>query len=91
MIRQLIEKYAKSKHTIGCPIIEDNSVRLTGHHFTSLVSATATGKSAQRACIVCNHTSRRKRAHTYIAMRDDDAIMLPRLEKKRGVLSMEFK
>ena len=58
LIRQLIERHAQSKHTIGRPIIGDNLIRLIARHFPSPVPATATGKTAQRACVVCNHTSR---------------------------------
>ena len=65
-IRQLIERRAQSKHTTGRLIIGDNPVRLPTWHFLSLVPATATGKIAQRACVVCNHTSRpeKKRRET---------------------------
>lgn len=61
MIRELIEKHGPSKHTVGRPIIGDDPIRLTARHFPSLVPATATGKVAQRACVVCNHTSRREK------------------------------
>jgi hypothetical protein len=33
----------------------------TARHFPSLVPETATGKSARRACIVCNHKSGREK------------------------------
>ena len=59
LIRQLIERHAQSKHTIGRSIVEGNLIRLNARHFPSLVPATATGKTAQTACVVCNHTSRR--------------------------------
>ena len=37
------------------------SIRVRVRHFPSLVPATATGNSGRRACIVCNHTSRREK------------------------------
>ena len=41
-------------------------VRVRVHHFPSAVpaTATATGNTGRRACIVCNHTSRREKTNT---------------------------
>ena len=64
MIRQLIERYAEPKHPISRPIIGDNPIGLTARYFPSLVPATATGNTGRRACIVCNHTSRREKKNT---------------------------
>ena len=64
LIRQLIERYAEPNHPIGRPIIGDNPIRLTARHFPSPVPATATGNTGRRACIVCNHTSRREKKNT---------------------------
>ena len=66
LIRQLIERYAEPKHPIGRPIIGDNPTRLTARHFPSLdpATATATENLGRRACIVCNHTSRREKKNT---------------------------
>lgn len=65
LIQQLIERYSDPKHSIGRPIMGDNPIRLTARHFPSLVPETATGNAGRRACIVCNHTSRREKKCTY--------------------------
>jgi hypothetical protein len=64
LIRQLIERYAQPKRSIGRPTIEDNPLCLTARHFPSLVPATAAKINAQRYCVVCSHTSRRERKRT---------------------------
>ena len=39
-------------------------VRVRVRHFPSRVTATATGNTRRRVCIVCNHTSRREKKNT---------------------------
>ncbi len=61
LIRQLTERYAQPKGSIGRPTIGDNLVRLTARHFPSLVPKTATRKTARTCCILCSHTNRREK------------------------------
>ena len=39
-------------------------MRVRVRHFPSLVPATATENTGQRACIICNRTSRREKKNT---------------------------
>ena len=60
----MIERCAEPKHPIDRPIIGGNPIRLTARYFPFLATPPTIGNIGRRACIVCNHTSRRKKKYT---------------------------